>query len=64
MLTCKNFLQFPAYHPSAFDGSSERTIQNEMIPVKGGDVQMGKPHDWWKLSQVSLFHLLHESTIA
>jgi len=38
--------QFPKYHPSAFDGSSERTVQNEMIAVEAGEVQMGKPKDW------------------
>jgi 5-histidylcysteine sulfoxide synthase len=38
--------QFPKYHPSAFDGSAERMVQNEMIAMQGGDVNLGKPHDW------------------
>ena len=37
---------FPAYHPSAYDGSSQRKIQNEMIEVQGRKVKMGKPRDW------------------
>jgi len=37
---------FPPYHPSAFDGSSGRKIQNEMIEVQGGQVKLGKPRDW------------------
>jgi hypothetical protein len=38
--------QFAKYHPSAFDGSAERVIQNQMLPVEGGEVKLGKPRDW------------------
>ena len=38
--------QFPKYHPSAFDGSSGRKVQNEMLSVEAGEVHLGKPHDF------------------
>jgi len=38
--------QFPKNHPSAFDGSSGRKVQNEMLSVEAGEVHLGKPHDF------------------
>jgi formylglycine-generating enzyme required for sulfatase activity len=38
--------QFAKYHPSAFDCSAKRVIQNQMLRVEGGEVKLGKPRDW------------------
>jgi 5-histidylcysteine sulfoxide synthase len=38
--------QFPPSHPSAYDANSLQAVRNELVPVAGGTVELGKPRDW------------------
>ena len=38
--------QFPPCHPSAFGPDPSRRVDNALVAVAGGAVELGKPRDW------------------